>query len=226
VFDDVVQLSCAGLEVAVVQARNPLTVHVQQMGVLGQIQYVINASATVDEDAILASWGTPVDMANASIRDVAFNRDFVAVTVNVSATDRLVVVNRSSADQWLASNPKFAVSDPSMGENVLAYAVRDHLNPTAPVAKYMDREIYFLELEANTTQVLTSDTADQWAPQVLPNHIVYLESDGESLTVEVHAWEPELRLYSSLALQGGVVVAFAVVALHLWQRQNEWRERA
>lgn len=224
-FDDVVQLSCSGLEVAVVQGRTPLTVHVQQMGVQGHIQYNINASATMEEDAILASWGTPVDMANASIRDVAFNRNFVAVTVNVSATDRLVVVNRSSADQWLASNPKFAVSDPSMGEDVLAYAVRDHLDPTAPVEKYLDREIYFLELDANTTQVLTSDTADQWAPQVLPNHIVYLESDGESLTVEVHAWEPELRLYSSLALQGGVVVAFAVVALHLWQRQNEWRER-
>lgn len=223
-FGNVEQVSCSGSELAVVQVQRPMAVHVQQFGVQGHITYQINASAPFEEDAILASWGTPVDMDNASIVDVAFNRNFVAATVNVSATDRLVVVNRSSADQWLASNPKYAVSDPSMGENVLAYAIRDHLDPTAPQNKYLDREIYFLELQANTTQVLTSDAEDQWSPQVLTNHIVYLESDGETMTVEVHAWEPELRLYSSIALQGGVVLAFLVVAWHMWQRQNERRQ--
>lgn len=223
-FGDVEHVSCSGSELAVVQVQRPMAVHVQQFGVQGHITYQINASAPLEEDAILASWGTPVDMDNASIVDVAFNRNFVAATVNVSATDRLVVVNRSSADQWLASNPKYAVSDPSMGENVLAYAIRDHLDPTAPQTKYLDREIYFLELQANITQVLTSDAEDQWSPQVLTNHIVYLESDGETMTVEVHAWEPELRLYSSIALQGGVVLAFLVVAWHMWQRQNERRQ--
>lgn len=223
-FGDVEHVSCSGSELAVVQVQRPMAVHVQQFGVQGHITYQINASAPLEEDAILASWGTPVDMDNASIVDVAFNRNFVAATVNVSATDRLVVVNRSSADQWLASNPKYAVSDPSMGWNVLAYAIRDHLDPTAPQTKYLDREIYFLELQANITQVLTSDAEDQWSPQVLTNHIVYLESDGETMTVEVHAWEPELRLYSSIALQGGVVLAFLVVAWHMWQRQNERRQ--
>lgn len=224
VFSGVGQVSCSGSELAVIQVERPMAVHVQQFGVQGHITYEINATAELAEDAILASWGTPVDMENASIVDMAFNRNFVAVTVNVSATDRLVVVNRSSAEQWLASNPKYAVSDPSMGENVLAYAIRDHLNPTTPQSKYFDREIYFLELETNLTQVLTSDTEDQWSPQVLTNHIVYLESDGETMTVEVHAWEPELRLYSSIALQGGVLLAFLVVAWHMWQRQNERRQ--
>ena len=161
--------------------------------------------------------------AHATVNAIAFDREHLAVTVNVSATDRLVLYNRSSTEQWLASNPKYHVSDPSLNHGLLAWSVRDHLNPTTPQTKYMDREIYFMELATNTTHVLTSDTNDQWGPQVLENHLVYFQLENDVRTIEVHSWEPELRPYSSFILQAGVLLAFVVVAWHMWQRQSERR---
>ncbi len=223
---EVTRLVCSGSEIAYVTQTTPLEVSVFQLGVTGQVSYAINASAPIEEDEVLSQWGTPVDMENATIQTLAFDRSYLAVTVNVSATERLVLVNRSSAEQWLASNPKYEVSDPSMGHGILAWAVRDHLNPLSPQTKYLDREIYFLDLVENTTHVLTSDTDDQWGPQVLENHLVYFQLEDEVVTVEIHMWEPQLRAYSSFVLQAGVLLAFVVVAWHTWQRQSERRRAA
>ena len=222
---EVVNMVCSGSEIAYVTQSNPLRVHVLQLGVSGQVAYDINASAPVEEDAMLASWGTPVDMENATITTIAFNREHLAVTVNVSATDRLVLYNRSSAVQWLASNPKYEVSDPSLNHGLLAWAVRDHLNPLAPQSKYLDREIYFTNLTTNTTHVLTSDTNDQWGPVVLEHHLVYFQLEDDVRTIEIHSWQPELSTYSSMVLQAGVLLAFVVVAWNMWQRQSERRVR-
>ena len=216
-------MTCSGSEIAYVAEDSPMEVNIVQLGVRGQVGYEINASAPTQEDEILASWGTPVDMANASILNMSFDREYLAVTVNVSATDRLVLYNRTTAEQWLASNPKYHVSDLSLDHGILAWSVRDHYNPLAPQSKDFDREIYFTDLATNTSHVLTSDTNDQWGPQVLEHHLVYFQSDGEVVQFKIHAWEPELRLYSSIVLQIGVLAAFVVVAWNMWQRQSERR---
>jgi hypothetical protein len=52
---------------------------------------------------------------------------------------------------------------------------------------------------------------------------VYFQLDGEVVSVEIYSWEPELRLYSSIVLQFGVLAAFFVVAWNMWQRQSERR---
>jgi hypothetical protein len=93
----------------------------------------------------------------------------------------------------------------------------------APQDKYLDREIYFTELDTNTSYVLTSDYKDQWGPLVLEHQLVYFELDDDVMSMEIHAWEPELRLYSSIVLQAGVLLAFFVVAWNMWQRQSERR---
>ena len=222
---DVVNLECSGTEIAYVRQAEPMMVHIVQFGTTGQVSYLINASAPAQEDEVLLSWGTPVDLENATIRSMTFDRDYLVVTVNVSATDRLILTNRTSATQWLASNPKYEVSDISMNHGILAWAVRDHLNPLSPQTKYLDREIYFLNLTTNTTNVLTSDSNDQWGPQVLEHHLVYFQLKGEIRTIEIHAWEPELSTYSSIVLQVGVLLAFIVVAWNMWQRQSERRSR-
>ena len=220
---DIERITCAGSEIAFVTSERPMEVTVLQLGVRGEVGYTINATAPVEEDDILAGWGTPVDMVNATIQSMAFDREYLAVTVNVSATDRLVLYNRSTAEQWLASNPKYHVSDISLDHGILAWSVRDHLNPLAPQDKYLDREIYFTELATNTTFVLTSDTKDQWGPLVLEHQLVYFELDDDTRSMRVHTWEPELRLYSSIVLQAGVLLAFVVVMWNMWQRQSERR---
>lgn len=214
-----------GLEIAMVIENEPTSIVLSRIGSSGSITIEnINASSTPEQDEILESWNTPVDMENASITDFVFDDDFMAITVNVSATDRLVVYNRSNGQQWLASDAKYAVSDPSMKNGILAWSVRDHLDPTNPINKYMDGEIQFVNLTNNHTQLLTSDALHQWGPNVLENHLVYFEESAEGeVTIHIHSWEPELTVYSNVLLQVGMILGVGLVFAHIVQRQSESR---
>ena len=211
------------LELAIVYQDAPTTVHFARIGGMGSIAIKeINASASVEQDAILMDWGTPVDMENASILDLVFDEAFLAATVNVSATHRLVVYTRSNDGQWLASDPKYRVSDPSMYNGILAWSTRDHFDPTKPQAKYMDGEIQFLNLTENQTLLLTSDELNQFGPQVLTDHLVYFEEDEYGVvTVHIHSWTPELTVYSNLLLQIGLLAAFLLAFIYAYQKQAE-----
>jgi hypothetical protein len=211
------------VELAIVYEDAPTTVHFARIGAMGSIAIKeINATAPEEQDAVLMQWGTPVDMPNATIVDVVFDEAFLAATVNVSATDRLVVYNRSNDGQWLASDPKYRVSDPSMYNGILAWSTRDHFDPTKPQAKYMDGEIQFLNLTENQTLLLTSDELNQFGPQVLTDHLVYFEEDEYGVvTVHIHSWTPELTVYSNLLLQIGLLAAFLLAFIYAYQKQAE-----
>ena len=214
-----------GLEIAMVLEDDPTSIQFSRIGSSGSITIEqINASSTPEEDEILESWGTPVDMTNATITDFVFDENYIAVTVNVSATERLVVYNRSNSHQWLASNAKYAVSGPSMKNGILAWSVRDHLDPTNPIEKYMDGEIQFVNLTNNHTQLLTSDALHQWSPHVLEQHLVYFEQSAEGeVTIHIHSWVPEITPYSNVILQIGIVIGVMLVFTHIVQRQSESR---
>jgi hypothetical protein len=215
-----------GLEIAMVLANEPTSIQLSKIGSTGSITIgQINASSTPEQDEILATWGTPVDMKNATITDFVFDNEYLAVTVNVSATERLVVYNRSNGQQWLASDAKFAASGPSMKNGILAWSARDHLEPINPLEKYMDGEIHFVNLTNNHTQQLTSDELHQWGPQVLEHHLVYFEesADGE-VTIHIHSWVPEITVYSNVILQIGIIIGVLLVFTHIVQRQSESRQ--
>ena len=214
-----------GLEVAMVLKDEPTSILLSRIGSSGSITIEkINASSTPEQDDILALWGTPVDMQNATITDFVFDEDFFAVTVNVSATERLVVYNRSNGQQWLASDAKYAVSGPSMKNGILAWSVRDHLDPTNPIEKYMDGEIQFVNLTNNHTQLLTSDALHQWSPHVLEHHLVYFEQSAEGeVSIHIHSWIPEITPYSNVILQIGIMIGVLLVFTHIVQRQSESR---
>jgi len=225
-IDDIIVYVPNGNEIAYVSSNQPTTVSISQIGVEGHLEFSMNASASVMEDEVLELWGTPVDIQNASIVDIAFDKYHLAVTINVSATDRLVLLERNTSEQWLVSNPKYQAAEPSIGFGRLAWVGKDHLNPTTPQEQYLDFELYYLDFELNRSNVLTVDTLNQRSPQVLEQHIVYVESDEDGVsTVRVHTWEPTLQTYSSLVLQIGIVLAVFVVFIHVLQRQKEYRHR-
>ena len=215
-----------GLELAMVLENSPTNIQFSRIGSSGSIIINdINASAPEEQDEILAQWDTPVDMENATITDFVFDDEFLAATVNVSATDRLVVYNRSNDQQWLASDAKYAVSDPSLKNGILAWSIRDHLDPTKPLDKYMDGEIQFVNLTNNHTQLLTSDALHQWDPHVLENHLVYFEEDADGeVSIHIHSWTPELTVYSNIILQIGILFGVMLVFLFVVQKQSELRQ--
>lgn len=219
----ILHAQASNLELALVYEDAPTTVHFARIGSLGSIAIKdINASASIEQDEVLSAWGTPVNMSNATITNMVFDKQFLAATVNVSATERLVVYNRSSDSQWLASDAKYSVSDPSLNNGILAWSIRDHLDPTKPQAKYMDGEIQFLNLTENQTMLLTSDELHQFGPQVLTDHLVYFEEDEMGLvTVRIHSWTPELTVYSNIIMQLGLLSAFLLAFVYAYQRHSE-----
>ena len=99
------QLTCSGSEIAYVSSERPMEVTVLQLGVRGEVGYSITATAPVEEDDILASWGTPVDMENATVQSMAFDREFLAVTVNacLQPTARCSTTERRLSNGWQAT---------------------------------------------------------------------------------------------------------------------------
>jgi membrane-associated phospholipid phosphatase len=222
--DEVLILENSGDELAMVMASNPARVTFGIIGAEGMITQTLNHSASESEDAILAEWGVPVDSENATITDLSLTRDFLAATVNVSATTRLVLLERAKGDSYVVGDPKYPTFDPHLGHGLLVWAAQEHLNPINPSAEYLDKEIHLLDLSTNRSEILTSDEYDQWGPMVLENHIVYSQMDDNGeVSVEIHQRVASLKPYSSIVLQVGVILTTVLLLINIFQRQIEAR---
>ena len=219
--EDIMFVSANGLEFAYVTSSLPTSVNVGRIGTFGSITYEMNATAPIEQDLVLEQWGTPVDMANASITQIEFDTSHIVSSINVSSVDRLVLLNRVSNEQWIVGDGKYSAVDPSLANGILAWAGFDHLNPTLPLDEYLDGEIYYLNLTTNYTHTLTSDEINQWGPIVLDNHLVFFEQSDDGTVIKIHSWEPELKTYSNIILQIGTVLGIVLVFIHLAQRQQE-----
>jgi len=224
IADKVLILENSGDELAMVLASNPARITFGIIGAEGLITQALNHSASESEDEILSGWGVPVDSENATITDISLTRDFLAATVNVSATTRLVLLERETGDSYVIGDPKYPAFDPHLGHGLLVWAAKEHLNPINPSTEYTDKEIHLLDLSTNLSEVLTSDEYDQWGPIVLENHIVFsqMNDDGE-ISVEIHQRVASLKPYSSAVLQVGVIFTTILVLINIFQRQMEAR---
>jgi len=223
--EDIEFISTNGIEFAYVTNSNKTVVNIGRIGTLGSISYQMNATASEEQDLVLEGWGTPVDMENATINEVEFDSSHIAVTINVSSVDRLVLLDRTTNNQWIVGDGKYSAVDPSLSNGILAWSGRDHLNPIIPLDEYLDGEIYYLNLTTNYTHTLTSDKINQWGPIVLDNHLVYFEEDGDGSIIKIQTWVPELKEYSNIVLQMGTILIIILVFIHLNQRQIEARNK-
>ena len=221
---DISLISTNGLEYAYVTESSKTSINIGRIGTLGSIAYEMNATAPQEQDEVLEQWGTPVDMDNASITQIEFDTTYIVSSINVSSVDRLVLLERTSNEQWIVGDGKYSAVDPSLSNGILAWSGYDHLNPTLPLDEYRDGEIYYLNLTTNYTHTLTSDKINQWGPIVLENHLLYFEESGDSTVIKIHSWTPELKTYSNILLQIGSVLGIFLVFIHLSQRQHEARK--
>lgn len=221
--EEVSLIETSGDRIAMVFASNPDTVHIGIIGSEGLISTKLNATANQIEDEMLEEVGKLVDIDNASILEISIHREYLAAVVDVNATTRMVLMNTSSGDNFIVSDPKFGVSDPHMDFGILMFAAHQNIDPVnSSSEKYADLEIMIHDLESNLTKPLTADSLDQWGPVVLENHFVYqqLNEDG-TISVEVQEKEPTLQQYSSTVLKIGVILMIVLVFINLLQRQKE-----
>ena len=223
--DKLLLFESKGESIALVLESEPSSVQLGLMGAEGLLTIPLNVSAPISEDEVLNQAGLFVDIENASITDLVLDDDYLAATVDVNATSRLVLLDRNSGESFLASDPKYAAQDPYLGQGVLMWSAYQNIDPLNASSKYQDREILLLDLERNITEPLTADSLDQWSPMVLENHYVYrqMNEDG-TVSVEVQQKEATLKSYASITLQIGVILVISLVLINLMQRQYEARK--
>lgn len=209
-------------QIALVFASNPDAIQLGIVDAQGLITIQVNVTAAPGEDEILIDSGFNVDIQNATITDMSLSLDNVAITVDVNATSRLLLVNTITGESQLVSDPKYAAFDPDLGYGVLMFSAFQNLDPVNASEKYSDREIYIHDLSTNLTKPLTADELDQWAPMVLEDHYVYQQLDEDGvISVEVQPKEPKLQPYASNVLKIGVILAITLVFINVVQKQKE-----
>ena len=217
-------MSVSGIEILFVSKEQPDTLRLGTIGASGSQNIVMNASTTEEQNLVLEGWGQSVDEQNASINQIAFDARHIAVKMNVSALDRLVIYDRSTGEQWLGFDPIFPVGNLSLGYGYIVWEAKDHYNPLSFADKYGDWEIHQLNLATNYSEQLTSDTIDQVNPIALEDGLAYIEvkDDGE-VTINVLNRGTELATYSSIVLQWSVLLLIALTFIYIMQRQDETR---
>ena len=217
-------MSVSGIELLFVSKEQPDTLRLGTIGASGSQNIVMNASTTEEQNLVLEGWGQSVDEQNASINQIAFDARHIAVKMNVSALDRLVIYDRSTGEQWLGFDPIFPVGNLSLGYGYIVWEAKDHYNPLSFADKYGDWEIHQLNLATNYSEQLTSDTIDQINPIALEDGLAYIEvkDDGE-ITINVLNRGTELATYSSIVLQWSVLLLIALTFIYIMQRQDETR---
>ena len=182
----------------------------------------INATANPIEDEILEDSGFNVDLENATITDIAIFENKLAATIDVNATTRLILLDTTTGDSQIISDPKYAAYDPNMGHGILMFSAYQNIDPSNASGKETDREIMIHDLKSNLTTQLTADELDQWGPMVLKDHFVYQQlSENGDISVEVQEKEPKLQPYTSNILKFGVILVVALIFINLMQRQYE-----
>ena len=221
--DETIRLmSVSGIEVLLVSEEEPNTLRIGTIGTSGSLNIVMNASTTEEQNFELEEWGQYVDENNASIEQVSFDSQHIAVRMNVSALDRMVIYDRSTGQQWLGFDPIYPVGNLSMGYGYVVWEAKDHYNPLSFTDKYGDWEIHQLHLATNYSEQLTSDSIDQVNPIALEEGLAYIEveDDGE-VTINVLTRGTELATYSSIVLQWSVLLLIVLSFIYIMQRQDE-----
>ncbi|MGB2444244.1 MAG: phosphatase PAP2 family protein [Candidatus Poseidoniaceae archaeon] len=217
-------MSVSGIEILLVSKEQPNTLRLGTIGTSGSQNIVMNASTTEEQNLVLEGWGQSVDELNASIDQISFDAQHIAVKMNVSALDRLVLYDRSTGEQWLGFDPIFPVGNLSLGYGYVVWEAKDHYNPLSFADKYGDWEIHQLNLATNYSEQLTSDTIDQVNPIALEDGLAYIELEGDGeVTINVLNRGTELATYSSIVLQWSVILLIVLTFIYIMQRQDETR---
>ena len=218
-------VKCQGNDFAFLVENQSDKVYMSNLELIGSLTYTVNASANEEDEQVLEDWGYPADIENATIIDLVFDRTHLLVNVNLSSVDRIVLIDRITGEQRLLGDGKYSSYDPSIRDGVVAWVMKDHLNPTSPIKEYYDGEILYMYLSDNFTQVLTADEVDQWGPIVLEDHLIYLEESDDGVVIKVHSWTPELKSYSNIVLQIASIIGIVIVFIYINQKQSEAKSK-
>ena len=168
--------------------------------------------------------GTAVDYDNATIEEIAIDEGWLAATVNLSAVNRLVLVNLDTGEQRLLGNPLFPIAAPSLGHGHVAWQHQQFLNSLDPTEDALDWDVRFHVISENRSYRLHGeDTINQTAPQVMEGHIAWLQEAeaDQPPEVRVHTLGETFEPYSKRQLQLVTILMIPLLVTWSLQRQRE-----
>ena len=208
--------------VAYTEVDTPLSVHIQTIDGIQQ-HITVEINATIDEERdeqVFQMTDTIVDYNNATITDIALDANHLVALVNLSAINRLVLVDLTSGEQRILGDPVFPVDAPSIGHGYVAWQHHQFLISNNPMEMYLDWEVDYHDIEMNQSfQLHAEDEIDQLQPQVMKDHIAWLQVDEDNETeIRIFTLEVVLEPYSSNTLQ--VFILLFPLLLLTWTAQR------
>ncbi len=224
--DDVIMIDGGGVSLAWVTESSPMTAKIITLdGVQSTRSVVVNATVDAAKDEqVLALTGTAVDYGNATITEVALDENYLVAQVNLSAVDRLVLVNLETGEQRILGDPLFPVASPSAGHGHVAWQHKWGLNSLDPSEAELDWDVSYHVIGENQTYPLhTEDQVNQTTPQVMEGHIAWLQEvgEGEPDELRIYTIEEVFEPYSSRTLQVATLLIIPLLVILLLQRQRE-----
>jgi membrane-associated phospholipid phosphatase len=223
---EVMMLAAGAGSVAYVEEDTPTRVTVKALeGPEHSVTVELNVTlaAQFDEQVELLT-GTPVDYVNASVSELALDRHWLAAVVNLSAVDRLVLVNLDTGEQRILGDPLFPVAAPSLGYGHVAWQHQQFLNSLDPTEDTLDWDVRFHVISENRSYRLHGeDAVNQTSPQVMEGHIAWLQEGeaDEPPELRVHTLEETFEPYSSSILQLVTILMIPLLVAWSLQRQRE-----
>ena len=169
----------------------------------------------------LADAGAVLDFQNSTVVDLEMDSPWLVATVDVGPFRRTILVDTTSFNQTLLSNPLWDSSSPSIANGRVAFLEVTGDTPWDPdPGSDRNNDVILHDIVSGKSLRITSDDeVDQTQPQVLDNGVAWMEEsdDGDS-EVEWYPFEDAIEPYSSLLLQASVLALLPL--LFLWAHQS------
>jgi hypothetical protein len=211
--------------VAYVEAATPLSIHVQTIAGI-QSHITVEIDSMIDEERdeqVFQMTDSLVDYTNATVTEIALDKGYLVALVNLSVVDRLVLVDLSTGEQRILGDPVFPVAAPSIGHGYVAWQHHQFLISNNPLDMYLDWEVDYHDIVENQSyQLHAEDEIDQLEPQVMQDHIAWLQVDEDNETeIRIFTLEVVLEPYSSTILQLSIILLPLLLLTWTAQRLKE-----
>lgn len=165
--------------------------------------------------------GTLLDFGNSTIVELVMDSNWLVATVDVGPFNRTIMVDTSSINQTLISNPRWDSSSPSIGEGKVAFlqVTRDSIISTSQDSlRNNDVYVYYIE-SAETRQHTFDDDVDQFQPQILQDRLAWIEvNDQGEKQLLVYSFIDTIEPRNSLLLQASILAMIPLI--FLWTLQS------
>jgi len=187
--------------------------------------YFVNASSDRETEMGLKDAGIEVDPRNGSITEISADSASIAVTVDVGAMRRIVLLDRVIGSSEIISEPAWDAWSPHLTAEKLVYLQVTAFVPDGESETNRYNDVYLFDRSIPDTVRLTSGSESiHEDPRVVSIGAAWLVTTGDDSTIlEIYDMEDPFEPYSRILLQAAVVMLVPLLMVWTVQTASESR---